>query len=116
MNLQHISYQKVKWCFLSGCGWPGVLCILRKWQPRMPVVLLSGAEDTEILLEGLVGSFAGSISLGVVCCTDVLVDIQEAAEVCGEFRRKAYVSVRYYFAGDTVVGRYMGGIECSHSF
>ena len=82
----------------------------------MPVVLLRSTEDSQVLLEGLVGSFTGSISLGVVRCADVLVDIQEATEVCGEFRREAYVSVRYYFAGNTIVGRYVGGIECGHSF
>ena len=82
----------------------------------MPVVLLRSTEDSQVLLEGLVGSFTGSISLGVVRCTDVLVDVQEAAEVCGEFRREAYVSIRYYFAGDAIMGRYVGGIECGHSF
>ena len=82
----------------------------------MPVVLLCSTEDSQILFKGLVGSFTGSIGLGVVRCTDVLVDIQEAAEVCGKFRHEAYVSVRYYFAGDAIVGCYMGGIECGHSF
>ena len=79
MNLWHVSYQKVEWRFLSGCGWPGVLRILRKWQPRVPVVLLSGAEDTEVLLKDLVGSFAGSICLRVIGCTDVPVNIEESA-------------------------------------
>ena len=51
----------------------------------MPVVLLCSTEDLQVLLEGLVGSFTGSISLGVVRCTEVLVDVQEATEVCGEF-------------------------------
>ena len=82
----------------------------------MPVVLLHPTEDSQILFKGLVGSFAGSIGLGVVRCTDVLVDVQEAAEVCGELRREAYISVRYYFAGYAIVGHYMGGIECGHSF
>ena len=59
----------------------------------MPVVLLRSTEDSQVLLKGLVGSFTGSISLGVVCRADVLVDVQEAAEVCGEFRREAHVSV-----------------------
>ena len=51
----------------------------------MPVVLLRSTEDLQVLLEGLVGSFTGSISLGVVRHADVLVDVQEAAEVCSEF-------------------------------
>ena len=59
----------------------------------MPVVLLRSTEDSQVLLKGLVGSFAGSVSLRVVCRADVLVDIQEVAEVCGKFRREAYVSV-----------------------
>ena len=59
----------------------------------MPVVLLRSAEDSQVLLKGLIGSFAGSIGLRVVRCADVLVDVQEATEVCGEFRREAHVSV-----------------------
>ena len=59
----------------------------------MPVVLLHSTEDSQVLFKGLIGSLTGSISLGVVRCTDVLVDVQEAAEVCGEFRHEAYVSV-----------------------
>ena len=59
----------------------------------MPVVLLHSTEDSQVLFEGLVGSFAGSIGLGVVCCTDVLVDVQETTEVCGEFTCGVYVSV-----------------------
>ena len=59
----------------------------------MPVVLLRSTEDSQVLFKGLVGSFTGSISLGVVRCTDVLVDVQEAAEICGEFRCEAYVSI-----------------------
>ena len=51
----------------------------------MPVVLLHSTEDSQVLFESLVGSFTGSISLGVVRCADVLVDVQETTEVCGEF-------------------------------
>jgi len=46
----------------------------------MPVVLLSAAEYSEVLFEGLVGTFAGSVCLRVICCADVLVNIQDAAE------------------------------------
>jgi len=41
----------------------------------VPIVLLSAAEYPKVLFKGLVGSFAGSICLGVVGCADVLVDI-----------------------------------------
>ena len=34
--------------------------------------------------KGLVGSFAGSVSLRIVCCADILVDIEKAAEFGGE--------------------------------
>jgi len=46
----------------------------------MPVVLLGATEDLQILLKGLVGSFAGSISLRVICHADVLLDLEKAAE------------------------------------
>jgi hypothetical protein len=41
----------------------------------MPVVLLSAIEDLQILLKGLIGSFTGSISLRVIYCANVLMDI-----------------------------------------
>ena len=48
--------------------------------------------------------------------TDVLMDVQKAAKVCGKFRREADIAVRYDFAGNTVVGGHVGGIERGHSF
>ena len=41
----------------------------------MPAILLCAAEDLQILLNGLIGSFTCSICLRVICCADVLVDI-----------------------------------------
>ena len=46
----------------------------------MPIVLLSSAEYSEVLLQGLIGSFTSSISLRVVCRTDVLLDIEKVAQ------------------------------------
>jgi len=43
----------------------------------MPVVLLSAAEYMEVLFEGLVSSFTGSICLRVIGCADILVDVQD---------------------------------------
>ena len=82
----------------------------------MPVVLLSAAEDLQILLKGLIGSLTGSIRLRVIRRTDVLMDIQKMAKVCGKFRREADVTVRYDLAGNAVVRSHVGGIERSHSF
>jgi len=45
----------------------------------VPVVLLSAAEYSKVLFEGLVGSFAGSVCLRVIGCADVLADVQDAA-------------------------------------
>jgi len=36
----------------------------------------------EVLLQGLIGSFACSIGLRVICCANVLMDIEDAAEFC----------------------------------
>ena len=69
----------------------------------MPVVLLSATEYTKILFKGLIGSFAGSIRLRVISCTDVLADVQDAAEFCQEFGYKADVSVRDYLVRYAVV-------------
>ena len=41
----------------------------------MPVVLLYAAEDLQILLKCLIGSFTSPISLRVICYTDVLMDV-----------------------------------------
>jgi hypothetical protein len=59
----------------------------------MPVVLLHSTEDSEILFERLVGSFACSIHLRVIRRTDILMDIKKLAEFCGKFRCKADISV-----------------------
>jgi len=45
----------------------------------MPVVLLSATEYAKVLFKGLVSAFAGSICLRVISCTDVLVNVQDAA-------------------------------------
>ena len=50
----------------------------------MPVILLRSTEDAQILLESLIGSFTSSIGLRVICCADVLMDIEKAAEFCDE--------------------------------
>ena len=41
----------------------------------MPVILLHAAEDPQILLKGLIGSFTSSIGLRVICHTDILMDV-----------------------------------------
>jgi len=51
----------------------------------------------------LVGSFTGSIRLRVIGCADVLVDVQDAAEFCREFRDEADVTVRDYLVRYAVV-------------
>ena len=77
--LRGVSYKKVKRGFLCCCGWPRVFGILCEREPCMPVVLLSSAEYSEILFQGLIGSFTCSIGLRVVCRIDVLLDIEKAA-------------------------------------
>ena len=82
----------------------------------MPVVLLGATEDSQILLKGLIGSFASSICLRVIRHADVLMDIQKTAEICGKFRCETDISVRYDFAGNAIVRSHVGGIERGHSF
>ena len=50
----------------------------------MPIVLLCAAKDSEILFQGLIGSFARSVSLGVICCAHVLFDMEKLAEFCSK--------------------------------
>jgi len=46
----------------------------------MPIVLLGATEDAQVLFKHLIGSFACSISLRVICCTDVLFDAEKMAK------------------------------------
>jgi len=48
----------------------------------VPVVLLCSAEYSEILFQGLIGSFTCSIGLRVIHRTDVLMDVEDMAEFC----------------------------------
>jgi len=48
----------------------------------MPIVLLCSAEYSEILFQGLIGSFACPISLRVICYADVLMDVEDTAKFC----------------------------------
>jgi len=50
----------------------------------MPVVLLCATEDSEVLFQGLIGSFARSVGLGVVCCAHVLFDMKKLAKFCSK--------------------------------
>ena len=52
----------------------------------------------------------------MVSCANVLLDVQEAAEVCCKLGSETDISVRYDFVGDAIVRGYMGGIECGYSF
>jgi len=46
----------------------------------MPIVLLAATEDMQILLKHLIGALTCSIGLRVICCADVLFDIEKMAE------------------------------------
>jgi len=48
----------------------------------VPVVLLCSAEYSEILLQGLIGSFACPIGLRVICRADVLMDVENLTKFC----------------------------------
>ena len=82
----------------------------------MPVVLLRSTEDTQILLESLIGPFTSSIGLRVIRCADVLMDIEKSTEFCSEFGCEADISVRNNFAGNAVMWDHVSGVEQCHSF
>ena len=75
MDLWCITNEQVKWCSFGSCRGPGILGILCEGEPCVPIVLLGATEDLQILLKGLIGSFASSIRLGVIRHADVLMDI-----------------------------------------
>ena len=75
--LWSVSYEEVEGGFLRCCRWPGVLGVLCEGEPCVPVVLLSSAEYSEVLFQGLIGSFTCSIGLRVICRADILLDIEK---------------------------------------
>ena len=85
-------------------------------KPFMPIILLRSTEDTQILLESLIGSLTSSIGLRVIRCADILMDIEKAAEFCGEFGCEADISVRDDFAGTAIVRDHVSSVEQCHSF
>ena len=50
----------------------------------MPIVLLCATKDPEVLFQGLIGSFAQSVGLGMICYAYVLFDIKKLAEFCSK--------------------------------
>jgi hypothetical protein len=90
---QGVSYKQVEWCFLCGCRGPRILCVLCKGEPFVPVVLLCSTEDSEVLFKRLISLLACSIRLRVICCADVLMDVEKSAEFCGKFRCEVDISV-----------------------
>ena len=50
----------------------------------MPVILLCATEDPEVLFQGLIGSFARSVGLGMVCCAHVLFDMKKLTKFCSK--------------------------------
>ena len=82
----------------------------------MPVILLRSTENAQILFEGLIGPLTSSISLRVIRCADVLMNVKKTAKFCGEFGCKTDISVRNDFAGNAVVRDHVGGVEQCHSF
>ena len=82
----------------------------------MPVILLRPTEDAQILFEGLIGPFTSSISLRMIRCADILMDIEKATEFCSEFGCEADIPVRNDFAGNAVMRDHVSGVEQRHSF
>ena len=82
----------------------------------MPVILLRSTEDVQILLKGLIGPFASSIRLRVICRADILMNVEKATKFRGKFGCETDILVRNDFAGDTVVWNHVGCVEQCYSF
>ena len=82
----------------------------------MPVVLLCAAKDSEVLLQGLIGSFARSVGLRVICYAHVLFDMKKLAEFRSKLRCEAHIAVRYDFVGYAVVRGYVIQVQKRNSF
>ena len=52
----------------------------------------------------------------MICCADVLMDVEKATKFCSEFGCEANISVRNDFAGNAVMRDHVGGVEQCHSF
>ena len=82
----------------------------------MPVILLGAAEHSKILFKTLIGSFAGTICLGMISGADVLLDIKKSTKFRRKLRNETDISVRDDFAGDAVVGSHVIDKEFGNSF
>src|SRR6266403_2087844 len=107
-------------CIIACCAgcliWPGVMCILGKWEPFSPVSLCSVSEYSEVLFQPLVGPFGLSVCLRVVGGADVLFDVQVFTEFPHCSSRKSRVVVRDDLLGEAIVGEYVFAVEFGDSY
>ena len=58
------------------CTWGIVVCKLCKWEESIPVVLLVISENSQVLFEGLVGSFCLTIAFRMVAGSEVELHVE----------------------------------------
>ena len=73
-----ITIKEGEWRCLSGAMWGGVMVEFRGGERLHPFSWVIGAEDAEIGLEFLIGSFGLSVGLRVVSSGESYVVIEEA--------------------------------------
>ena len=110
-----VAHDEFKGGFGGGCVRPGVVYVLGEGKPSVPSGLAVVNEDAEILFEPLIRSFGLAISLGVIGSAYILRNVEDAAQLLWEARRKSGIPVRDDLAGGTVVWEDMLDIKIGDS-
>ena len=110
-----MTHDKFKGGFGGRRVGPGIMHILRKWEPAMPSGLTVVDENAEILFEPLICAFRLAVSLGVVSGAYVLFDIKDAAKFLREVGGEAGISVRNNLSGSAVVWEDMLDVKVGNS-
>ena len=76
--MQFVAIEEGKWRCLGGAMWGRVVVEFGRGEERYPFSQVIGAEDVEIGLEFLIGSFSLSIGLRVVGGGESYVVVEEA--------------------------------------
>ena len=75
-----MANEQVEWCLLCAFIGPGVVGELCKCQQVHPVILFIITIDPQILLHALIRPFRLPIRLGMVRGTEVLTNVEHAAQ------------------------------------
>ena len=103
MDFWGVSHDEVEQCFLCCARFPGIVSVLRHWEPFCPVGLLVIDVYPQVLFYPLIGPFRLSIGLGVECRTNVLNNVQTLTQSFYKVGCEAGIAIANDFLWESVV-------------